>query len=323
MNVRQVRSASVNPGEHSTFNLQRRTSKTSEGGAHWKLNVECWALNAFRFNPSSFCRVIAVLCAFVGVLPAWAQFDGPGSPGVSASLIRLFGTNFAFTAQMEAQVLGKDNQERIGTPMNFARLGNRIRVDVDMTRMRNREQPDAVAKLKPLGLDQVVSVIRPDLRATCVMFPKLQSVVKLPMPPEEAEAFSKPAKMERTVIAREKMEGYACVKYRVVATDEKGKKHEATAWNATELRDFPLCVMTREGEDTVVVRFRQVQFVSPDAAKFEPPAGYTACADMQALMAGPVVKFMKANKTATTVPKPTATPTTKPKPAASPTTKKK
>ncbi|MFO1514023.1 MAG: hypothetical protein U1F83_14070 [Verrucomicrobiota bacterium] len=207
---------------------------------------------------------LLILLLLASVASARAQFDGPGSPGVSASLIRLFGTNFAFTAQAEVQVLGKDNKERIGTPMTFARLGNRIRVDVDMTRMRNREQPDAVAKLKPLGLDQVVSVIRPDLRATCVMFPKLQSVVKLPMPPEEAEAFSKPAKMERTVIAREKMEGYACVKYRVVATDEKGKKHEATVWNAPDLRDFPVCVATKEDQDTVVVRFQKIQFVQPD-----------------------------------------------------------
>jgi hypothetical protein len=287
------------------------------------LNVEGWALNVFPFNPSSFCRVMAVLFAFVGILPARAQFDGPGSPGVSASLIRLFGTNFAFTAQMEAQVLGKDNKERIGTPMNFARLGNRIRVEVDIARMRNREQPDALARLKPLGMDQVVSVIRPDLRATCVLFPKLQSVVKLPMPLEEAEAFSKPAKMERTMVAREKTGGYACVKYRVVATDEQGKRHEATVWNATGLRDFPVCVATREGEDTVVVRFRQIQFVPPDAAKFESPASYTDCADMQALMAGPVVKYMKANKTATPVPKKSPAPATKPKPASNTTTRKK
>lgn len=309
--------------EHPTFNIQLPTSKAVLVAVQRVLNVECWALNVFRFIRWLVPRTLPVLLTLVGTFPARAQFDGPGSPGVSASLIRLFGTNFAFTAQAEVQVLGKDNKERIGTPMTFARLGNRIRVDVDIARMRNRERPDAVAQLKPLGMDQVVSVIRPDLRATCVMFPKLQSLVKLPMPPEEAEAFSKPAKMERTAVAREKMEGYSCVKYRVVATDEKGKKHEATVWNATDWRDFPVCVATKEDEDTVVVRFRQIQFVSPDAAKFESPAGYTECADMQALMAGPVVKYMTINKTATPVPKKSTTPTTKPKPASNTSTKKK
>jgi hypothetical protein len=113
------------------------------------------------------------------------------------------------------------------------------------------------------------------------------------------------------------------VKYRVVATDAKGKPHEATVWNATDLRDFPVCVATREGDDTVVMRFRQVQFVTPDAAKFEPPAGYTQCADMQTLMAGPVVQYMKANKTALPTSPKAATPATKSKSGAGSSLKKK
>jgi hypothetical protein len=237
-------------------------------------------------------------------------------------LIRLFGTNFAFTAQVEFQLLGKDNQERIGTPMTFLRLGNKIRVEVDMSRMRNREHPDALAQLKPLGMDQVVSVIRPDQQVTSVRFPKLRSVVNLPMPAGEADAFLKPGKMERTALGPEKMEGHPCVKYRVVALDAQGKRHEATVWNATDLRDFPVCVATREEEGTVMMRFRQVQFATPDAAKFEPPAGYTQCTDMQALMAGPVVKYMTVNKTATKTSTKSAAPTTKSK-SASGTTKKK
>lgn len=285
-------------------------------------SVECWALNVFRFIDWQFLRALLVLLTLAGVLPARAQLDGASSPGVSASLMRLFGTNFAFTAQAEFQLIGKDNQERIGTPMTFLRLGNKIRVEVDMNRMRNREQPDALAQLKPLGLDQVVSVIRPDQQATLVTFPKLRSVVKLPMPPDEAQAFIKPGKMERTALKQEKVDGRPCVKYRVVATDAQGKKHEATVWNAPDLRDFPVCVATREGDDTVYMRFRKVQFVSPDAAKFEPPAGYTPCADMQALMAGPVVQYMKVNKTAVSTQKKSTPPTTKSKPGSSKTTKK-
>ncbi|MFO1514024.1 MAG: hypothetical protein U1F83_14075 [Verrucomicrobiota bacterium] len=44
---------------------------------------------------------------------------------------------------------------------------------------------------------------------------------------------------------------------------------------------------------------------------------------MQALMAGPVVKYMTVNKTATPVTKKSTAPATKPKPASSTTTKKK
>jgi hypothetical protein len=274
---------------------------------------------------------IALLVA--GAFPALAQFDGPASTGVSASLIRLFGTNNAFTALAEVQVLGPDNKERIGTPMNFTLLENKIRVEVDITRMRNKEQPDALAQMKPLGLDSVVSIIRPEQRTTLITFPKLRAFVKLDMPPVEAEAFLKRAKIERTTVSKEKLEGYSCVKQRVIITSDGGKKSEATVWAATDLRDFPVCVATKEKEGTVVIRFRQIQFLRAEPGKFEPPAGYIECADMQVLMAGPVVKFMQENNTAikaSTKPNPKTTPATKPSsastkpaPAPAPATKKK
>lgn len=235
---------------------------------------------------------------FVGAFSAPAQLGGPGSTGVSASLIRLFGTNNTFTAQAEVQVLDGKNKELIGTPMTFALADNKIRVAVDMTRMRNRLEPDALAKVKPLGLDSVVSIIRPEQRIALILFPKLSAFVKLDLPPNEAQAFLTRARIERTAVGKEKMEGHPCVKQRVVITDDAGKKSEATVWTATDLRDFPVCVATKEKEGTVVIRFRQIQFTRSEADKFEPPAGFVECGDMQVLMAGPVVKYMKDNGTA-------------------------
>lgn len=265
---------------------------------------------------------IGLALLLAGSLPGFAQFDGPGSPGVSASLIRLFGTNRFFTAQAEVQILGKDNKERIGTPMTFSLSDTKIRLEVDLTRMRNREQPNMVAQIKPLGMDSIVSIFRPDRRATCVVFPKLRAFVKLAMPDEEADAFAKKVRLERTALGKEKMEGHPCVKNRIVITDEKGQRHEATVWNATDLRDFPVCVATREADDTVVIRFRQVQFVTPGAALFEPPPEYQSCADMKALGNGPSAKYFVRNLTKTTPTKSVA-PATKPKAAPAPPAKKK
>ena len=257
---------------------------------------------------------IAVLVA--SVVPVSAQLDGPSSTGVSASLIRLFGTNNAFTAQAEVQLLGKDNKELINTPMTFTLLGNKIRVEVDIARMRNKLQPDTLARMKPLGLDSVVSIIRPEKRTTLIAFPKLRAFVKLEMPSGEAEAFLTRAKIERKTIGREKMEGHPCVKQQVVITDDEGHKSEATVWTATNLRDFPVCVATKESEGTVVMRFRQIQFTRAETNKFEPPAGYIECADMGVLAQQQGGKYMKENGTAVN-----ATAKTKssaPKPAAAP-----
>ena len=243
---------------------------------------------------------LGLLLASIGI--AQAQFDGPRSPGVSASLIRLFGTNTAFTAQVEYQLLNRSNKEIVNLPMSFARLDNRIRVEVDLARMKNQVQPDALAQVKPLGIDQIVTILRPDQRVTCQVFPKLKAMVKLPMPPAEIDSFLKPAKMERTPLGQEKMQGFSCTKYRVVAYDEQGKRHEATVWNAPELRDFPVCVATKEGTETAVMRFRQVIFNRPEASKFEPPAGFEECSDMGALMAGPATRYMVKNQTSTKQP---------------------
>lgn len=255
----------------------------------------------------------------IGIAPASAQLDGPGSTGVSASLIRLFGTNRAFTAQMEVQVLDKDNKERIATPMTLTLLENRIRLEVDMAKMRNKVQPDALARVKPLGMDSVVSIVRPETRTTLITFPKLRSFVKLDMPSDEAKAFLARAKIERKTLGKEKMEGHLCLKQQVVITDDAGRKSEATVWTATDLRDFPVCVATKESEGTVVMRFRQIQFTRAEASKFEPPVGYAEYADMQMLMAGPVLKYMKDNGTAV---KPT-TKTKSPSPKSASTPKKK
>lgn len=261
---------------------------------------------------------LALLLA--SITPAFAQLDGPGSTGVSASLIRLFGTNNAFTAQAEVQLLDKDKKELVNTPMTFTLLENKLRLEVDMARMRNKQQPDSLARVKPLGLDSVVSIIRPEKRKTIITFPKLRAFVKLDMPSSEAEAFLTRAKIERKVIGKEKMDGRPCVKQQVVITDDAGHKSEATVWTATDLRDFPVCVATKENEGTVIMRFRQIQFTRAETNKFEPPSGYIECADMQVLMAGPVTKYMKENGTALKTadkPRPSSS-----KPAAT-TTKKK
>lgn len=271
-----------------------------------------------------------IVIFLASIFPGLAQLDGPSSTGVSASLIRLFGTNNAFTAQAEMQMLDKNNKELVGLPMNFALAGNKIRVEVDMNRMRNKMRPDATAQMKPLGLDQIVSVIHPESRTNLIVFPKLRAFVKLEMPENEAEAFLKRAKLDRTNVGKEKMEGYNCIKQRVIITDAEGQKSETTVWIAPELRNFPVCVATKEKEGVVTMRFRKVQFAAPAAGQFEPPAGFAEFNDMQMLVAGPGMKYMLANGTglkqgktspAKSAPA-TSTTTTKKAPATTPAKKK-
>jgi hypothetical protein len=238
---------------------------------------------------------------FVATLVAWAaargsavaQFEVPGSTaGVNAALTQLFGDVGAFSAKANVQVLGKDQKEKITTPMDFALLDNKLRVEVDTTQIRGPDMPaGAAASMKQFGLDRVVSVIRPDKKATFIIFPGIKSFVNTPMPKEEVAAYQKKPRLNKVALGKETLDGHPCVKNRVLVSNDKGVKSESTVWNATDLKDFPIQIMTKEKDDTIIIRYRQVQFTKPEVKSFDAPAGYKEYADVQDLMQGVMAKM--------------------------------
>ena len=64
--------------KHSTFNIQRPTSKDADGRIHWKLEVECWKLNVPKFRAGLLVLLASATFAF-------AQSNGvPGPTDYSA-----------------------------------------------------------------------------------------------------------------------------------------------------------------------------------------------------------------------------------------------
>jgi hypothetical protein len=238
--------------------------------------------------------VLGVLLASAAA--AFAQMEMPGSPaGINAALTKLFGNIKAFTAKSEVQVFGKDQKEKLSTPMGFAMLDGKMRVDIDVSRMRNKDIPAAAyASMKQLGMDHVVSVFRPDKGASYIIFPRMRSYLSMPMPKAELEAYKKNPNLKKTVLGKETLDGHACIKQKVIMTDDQGQEHEATVWNASDLRDFPVKIQTTDKDDTVILRYREIQMVRPDSRRFEVPAGFKAYDDMQSLMQGLIINAIKA-----------------------------
>jgi hypothetical protein len=224
----------------------------------------------------------------------FAQMSRAGSPGIfDAALTQLFGNITAFSTTSEVQVLDQDQKEKLSTSMNFAMLDHKVRVEIDMTRMRSTDlPPGAAASMKQMGMDRVVSIVRPDLKAMYVIYPGLQSYAKMPLPPEDAAVMLKDPKLVKTALGKETMDGHPCVKNQVTLSDDKGEKHEATVWNAIDLKDFPVQILTREKSDTVIMRFKQVQCSKPDAQQFDPPAGFKEYPDVQAIAQAAMTKMM-------------------------------
>jgi hypothetical protein len=224
---------------------------------------------------------------------AWAslaQMPGSGSPtGISTAIVKLFGDITAFTAKAEVQVLDSAQGEMMKVPMDFALLDNKIRAEIDMSQMKSKQLPEnAIAGLKQVGMSHVISVIRPDKKLIYVIYPDQKSVVSMPLSKEDAEAAERKPKLQKTELGKETIEGHPCVKNKVVVSDDKGQLLEATTWNATDLKEFPIQIQTKEKDSTSIVRYKQVQFVKPEAKQFDPPAGYTQYTDtmemMQAIM---------------------------------------
>ncbi len=223
---------------------------------------------------------------------AIAQMPGAGSPaGVSTALVKLFGDIPGFSAKAEVQVLDNSKRETANVPMDFSMLDNKIRVEIDMTRIKSQTVLESeTAQLKQMGLSQVISIIRPDKKLIYVIYPDQKSVLAMPMPKEDVEAAEKTPKIQRTALANETIDGHACVKNKVVVSDDKGQMLDAITWNATDLQSFPIQIQTKDNGNNTIMRYKQIQIAKPAANQFEPPASYTQYKDMMELMQGVMKK---------------------------------
>src|SRR6266852_7300362 len=85
-------------------------------------------------------RLNAGLTAFLlAGLAACGQVPGGSGPtGMSAALTKLFGSTTAFAAKGEMQVTDTAQKEVANWPMDFALLDKKIRVEIDLTQVRNQ-----------------------------------------------------------------------------------------------------------------------------------------------------------------------------------------
>ena len=207
---------------------------------------------------------------------AFGQMPSTGSPtDFNAAFFKLFGSGAAFTAKVDTQVLDARQKEWASMPMVMAAFDNKVRLEVNMAEVKSAGLPEsAIAKLKQMGMDRVVSIIRPDKKATFVLYPGAQGYVTMPLAAAEVAAWERGLKLEKAPLGKETLDGHACVKHRAIVSNSQGPVLEATTWNAADLKEFPIQIETKEKGNTVVMRFSQVQLAKPAARQFEVPKGY-------------------------------------------------
>ena len=225
-------------------------------------------------NPRLPAVLAVVLLAHIAVA---AQLPTAGSPtGINTAFIKLFGDVSAFSARLDTQVLDQSGKEWLRMPMDFAALDKKIRMDINLEQSTSRDLPaNTITSLKQTGMDRMVSIFRPDKKASFVLYPRIKRYLTLPLAKGESEAMEKGLQMEKTTLGKETVDGHACAKNEVVVKNQQGPVLRATTWNAPDLRDFPIQIQTKEQDTTVTMRFKQIQFAKPDPKQFEVPADYT------------------------------------------------
>lgn len=221
-------------------------------------------------------RIAAALSLiWLGDAAALAQLPTTGSPtGLNSAFVKLFESVGPFSAKVDTQVFDPAQNETVRMPMSLAALNGHVRLEINLSEMKSKDMtPATLAKLKQAGMDRIVSVFRPDKNVTYVIYPGIQSYQTIPLAKGEAEA-QKGLKVEKSQLGKATLDGHHCVKNKVTITGEKGVVLEATTWNATDLKDFPVQIEMHQKRDTVRMHFTQIRLTKPDAKEFDLPPTY-------------------------------------------------
>ncbi len=212
---------------------------------------------------------------------------GPNS-GMNPAMLKMFGDVKGFSAKAEMRVMQTGQKEVMSGPINFAMLDGKTRMEMDLTQMKSAQMPpEFTAQIKQMGMDVNIVLSLPDKNLTRLVYPNLKAYLELPQPPI-AEA---KLKMEQKELGKETIDGHPCVKNKVTVTDEAGKKSEAVAWNATDLKGFPIQVELQEQQGTsVIMRYKDIKLAKPDAKLFEAPDGFKKYTNQQEMMQTEVLK---------------------------------
>ncbi len=219
---------------------------------------------------------VGLLVILLSGSAAVAQLPGAGGPtAVNTAFLKLFGNVGAFTAKAETRIVDPYERDLARLPMEFAAADGKVRIEINIAQMKSQDMsPGKIAELKQSGMDRVISLFRPDKKATYIIYPGIQSYVSSPLPKGDDAASGEGLKVEKTALGNETIDGHACVKNKLVVRNDQGPLLQAVTWNAADLKDFPLQIEMKQKHNTVRMDFTQVRFTKLDAQQFNVPAGY-------------------------------------------------
>lgn len=240
--------------------------------------------------------ILLVLMSLSLRQPLQGQIPG-GQTGFNPALLQLFGSHKAFTGLTDLRMTDRTNKELVRMPMRMQFLDGKVRAEVNLKQISAAAMgEDGLAMFKQAGMEQVVSILRPDRKISIVSFSPAKVFTQEPMSPEDVAGFELKYDVKLTELGRETIDGHACIKNQVTVSNSRGERIQGTVWNATDLKQFPLRILLPEGDSIIEMSFREVKLQRPEAASFEAPAGFTRFDNMEKLIQSRLATILKAPK---------------------------
>ncbi len=230
----------------------------------------------------------------LGFMPAFAQLGmgGGQTPHFDSAMNKLFGDNKSFSALMEMQASSGDGSS-VSMPGSYSFDNGKTRLEMNFADVKGSMiTPETVQQMKSMGMDKTVAISRPDLKLTYIIYPGLNSYAEIPTQDVSGSVNPDDYKIENAADGKETVDGHDCIKNKATVTDKDGNKHESTVWNATDLKNFPVKIVTGDASRPVTMLYKNVSLAKPAASLFEAPSGYTKYSDVQTLMQTEMMKKM-------------------------------
>ncbi|HKQ37902.1 MAG TPA: hypothetical protein VJ063_07475 [Verrucomicrobiae bacterium] len=241
---------------------------------------------------------LGIVLFLAAAISMHAQLPGggglaPSTPQFSAAFSKLFGEHKAFSADMDMAMTEQGSKEGLSTPAKIWYLEGKSRLEIDLTRAKGPQLPAGMGEqLKAMGMGDMTMISQEGKTSSYLVYPSLQAYAVIATPNNKEQDESK-IKLDSTELGKDTIDGQACIKNRVIITEGDGTKSEATVWNATQLKKFPVRIETAKDNTKVQMTFRNAKLAKPDTKLFEPPANYKKHENVQSMMQEAIMKSIQ------------------------------
>jgi len=178
-----------------------------------------------------------------------------------------------FSAVVSSTSYDKNRKEPMAMEMPMAIAGNRMRMDMDMSKMMKGDSQSPLSKMVVLN--------RGEKNISYTLYPNSQKYL---VHTAKEEAADKP-KVEKSKVGSEVIDKHPTDKFKVRITYKDGRVEEGFIWNAKDLGGMTIRSEVENKDYKVTTEVRQIVLKTPPTALFEIPAGYTEAKGYMDLMA--------------------------------------